>query len=112
MLADYLSAAQRGANFLYPSAVDNFRRQFAHLEAGGTGKAPAGNLGQATSLPRERIKDFQHEAQRYMTGSSAVGTSTPSQPQQHMAPGQVCCATGQVSAVASHTHVASTQCSP
>ena len=73
MLADYLSAGSRGANFLYPSAVDNFRRQFAHLEGGGTGKAPAGNLGQATSLPRERIKEFQHEAQRYINGASASG---------------------------------------
>lgn len=86
MLADYLSAGSRGANFLYPSAVDNFRRQFAHLESGGTGKAPAGNLGQATSLPRERIKEFQHEAQRYMNGAGASGSGLP---QQHMAQGQV-----------------------
>ena len=39
--------------------------RFAHLEGGGApGKGP--NLGQATSLPRERVKEFQHEAQRYM----------------------------------------------
>ena len=96
MLADYLSASQAGANFLYPSAVDNFRRQFAHLEAGGTGKAPAGNLGQATSLPRERIKEFQHEAARYMTGpytaSAGMLPQPQLQPQQHPGPGQVRCA--------------------
>lgn len=35
------------------------------MEGGGApGKGP--NLGQATSLPRERVKEFQHEAQRYM----------------------------------------------
>lgn len=44
-------------------AVDNFRRQFAHLESGGKGQDR--HLGQATSLPRERIRDFQSEAQRY-----------------------------------------------
>ena len=32
-------------NFVYPSAVDNFKRQFAHLEAGGRGQANP-NLGQ------------------------------------------------------------------
>lgn len=75
MLAEFLSASSRGVNFMYPSAVDSFRRQFAHLESGGTGQATGGNLGQATSLPRERIRDFQHEAQRYMTGPASASTS-------------------------------------
>ena len=48
--------------------MDNFRRQFDHLEAGGSGRAPGPNLGQATSLPRERVREFQHEAQRYLSG--------------------------------------------
>ncbi len=48
MLADYLSNKQQ-TNFVYPSAVDNFKRQFAHLEGGGLpGRVPGhnGNLGQ------------------------------------------------------------------
>ncbi len=66
MLADWLDGNDRAANFVYPSAVDNFKRQFAHLEAGGQGRAPnAHNLGQAQSLPRERVREFQSEAQRY-----------------------------------------------
>lgn len=72
MLADYLSGNRQQPSFMYPSAVDNFKRQFAHLEGGGAyGGAAAGmggrnNLGQATSLPRERVKEFQSEAQRYV----------------------------------------------
>ena len=46
--------------------VDNFRRQFDHLDNGGQGRPPGPNLGQATSLPRERVREFQHEAARYM----------------------------------------------
>lgn len=49
--------------------MDNFRRQFAHLESGGKGQDR--HLGQATSLPRERIRDFQSEAQRYGTRGGA-----------------------------------------
>lgn len=75
MLADYLSGNRQQPSFMYPSAVDNFKRQFAHLEgsAGGGYGAPGAaggrnNLGQATSLPRERVKEFQSEASRYLPG--------------------------------------------
>jgi len=34
VLQDYLSGG-RLPTFLYPSAVDNFKRQFMHLEGGG-----------------------------------------------------------------------------
>lgn len=57
MLADYVSNRQQ-TSFVYPSAVDNFKRQFAHLEGGGVpGRVPGhnGNLGQvcicACSVP-------------------------------------------------------------
>jgi len=53
--------------------VDNFRRQFDHLDAGGQGRPPGPNLGQATSLPRERVREFQHEAARYMQGQQVRG---------------------------------------
>ena len=49
MLADYLAGGKQQASFMYPSAVDNFKRQFAHLEAGGAGArlGANANLGQA-----------------------------------------------------------------
>lgn len=77
MLAEYLAGPNlRQPTFVFPSAVDNFKRQFAHLEGGG--KPGTGNLGQATSLPRERVREFQHEAQRYLQKQ---------QPPSYMPPG-------------------------
>lgn len=52
MLADYVSNKQQ-TSFVYPSAVDNFKRQFAHLEGGGVpGRMPGhnGNLGQVRTF--------------------------------------------------------------
>ena len=57
---------QRCDPALAGAQVDNFRRQFDHLDNGGQGRPPGPNLGQATSLPRERVREFQHEAARYM----------------------------------------------
>lgn len=80
VLQDYLSGG-RLPTFLYPSAVDNFKRQFMHLEGGGilNGSGGAGGIrggapGQrpivaATSLPRERVAEFQAEAAKYIRGS-------------------------------------------
>lgn len=34
MLADFLAGNRQQPSFLYPSAVDNFKRSFAHLEGG------------------------------------------------------------------------------
>lgn len=73
VLQDYLSGG-RLPTFLYPSAVDNFKRQFMHLEGGGApGTAqprPNGTSGRpivaATSLPRERMGEFQNEAAKYI----------------------------------------------
>jgi hypothetical protein len=55
------TAGEAPANFMFPSAVDNFRRQFAYLESGGQPMA-AGASGagrelrrQAQSLPREQM---------------------------------------------------------
>ena len=70
MLADY----ERGhhLNLSYPSAVDNFKRQFAYLEGGGVpggdaalSRSGTGRLGPSQSLPRERVSDFQQEAAKY-----------------------------------------------
>lgn len=46
-LKEYLDGTDR-SNFLYPSAIDQFKKQFSHLESGAT--APLGR--QHTSLPR------------------------------------------------------------
>lgn len=70
LLADHLASAA-SPTFLYPSAVDAFKRQFAAAEgvvaAGGASPgAPMGGglLGQAASLPRERVREFASEAAR------------------------------------------------
>jgi hypothetical protein len=54
MLADYLAGGKQQASFMYPSAVDNFKRQFAHLEAGGAGARMGANanLGQVRGRAR------------------------------------------------------------
>lgn len=51
MLADYLSGNRQQPSFMYPSAVDNFKRQFAHLEGGGAyGGAAAGGPTRSVSF--------------------------------------------------------------
>ena len=48
MLADYMRGSHSQPSFMYPSAVDNFKRQFAQLEAAGGMRGPGMNhLGQA-----------------------------------------------------------------
>ncbi|KAI3920315.1 hypothetical protein MKW92_010733 [Papaver armeniacum] len=55
LLKDYISGAER-TNFLYPSAVDQFRKQFAHLEDNGGKSAPVIPLERKhVSLPRSTI---------------------------------------------------------
>lgn len=70
MLSDYLNGGRMSA-FAYPSAVDNFKRQFMHLESTGN-MMYRPRISQSTSLPRERVGDFQHEAAKYSRGQSSV----------------------------------------
>jgi hypothetical protein len=93
VLQDYLSGG-RLPTFLYPSAVDNFKRQFMYLEGqgsrdsssaggakdgGGAGPPARHGVGPngrpimaATSLPRERVGEFQAEAAKYLPGRGGV----------------------------------------
>ncbi|XP_021692768.2 mitogen-activated protein kinase 20 isoform X2 [Hevea brasiliensis] len=55
LLKDYINGTER-TNFLYPSAVDQFRRQFAHLEENGSKSGPIIPLERKhVSLPRSTI---------------------------------------------------------
>lgn len=65
VLQEYLSGG-RLPTFLYPTAVDSFKRQFMHLEGGGGALTRNSRIHQATSLPRERVQEFQTEASKYM----------------------------------------------
>ncbi|KAJ3695276.1 hypothetical protein LUZ60_000653 [Juncus effusus] len=48
LLKDYINGTER-TNFLYPSAVDQFRRQFAHLEENG------GKIDQVVPVDRKHV---------------------------------------------------------
>lgn len=74
MLKDYLSGSEH-SNFMYPSAVDQFKRQFAHLEDnyGKGGVPPSPPLErQHASLPRERIGSQTAE---YVPASTEQGSA-------------------------------------
>lgn len=52
---DYLNGVER-TNFLYPSAVDQFRKQFAHLEENGANGVPVVPMDRKhVSLPRSTV---------------------------------------------------------
>ncbi|OIW16318.1 hypothetical protein TanjilG_19034 [Lupinus angustifolius] len=55
LLKDYINGTER-TNFLYPSAVDQFKKQFAHLEENGGKSSPVMPLERKhVSLPRSTI---------------------------------------------------------
>ncbi|KAL6614847.1 hypothetical protein ACP70R_037117 [Stipagrostis hirtigluma subsp. patula] len=64
MLQEYLCGGDT-ANFVYPSGVDRFKRQFAHLQEGAaTGEKTGPQLRQHVSLPRERVNGDGNELEK------------------------------------------------
>ncbi|MEW5298717.1 MAG: hypothetical protein WDW36_001806 [Sanguina aurantia] len=94
-LSDYVAGIPRNG-FVYPSALDSFKRQFMACEGQGLmalpkAVAPSGTtqrIHQAQSLPKEWVADFQQEAAKYMkqgpgghavdAGSAAIKSTAPS----------------------------------
>ena len=66
-------AGEAASRFMFPSAVDNFKRQFAKLE----GTAPELRR-QAQSLPREHMDQYRHEAEKHLARGDSIHTYTPS----------------------------------
>uniref|UniRef100_A0ACD5VQA2 Uncharacterized protein n=2 Tax=Avena sativa TaxID=4498 RepID=A0ACD5VQA2_AVESA len=71
LLKDYTNGTER-TTFLYPSAVDQFRKQFAHLEENGENGPVVPMDRKHTSLPRSTIV---HSAPIHGKEQPRVGTS-------------------------------------
>ncbi|KAH7442047.1 hypothetical protein KP509_03G068100 [Ceratopteris richardii] len=75
MLKDFQNAV-KSTNFLYPSAVDHFKKQFAHLED-NRGKQGIKALDRThASLPRERIMESTDTCMNYSTSPLLVPSSS------------------------------------
>lgn len=85
MLQEYLQGGEPTSGFMYPSGVDRFKRQFAHLEEHyGKGERSTPSLQrQHASLPRERVlvpKDLgtsQNDDQKRSAASVASTLHSP-----------------------------------
>ncbi|KAK6127656.1 hypothetical protein DH2020_038606 [Rehmannia glutinosa] len=87
MLQEYLRGGEQTSGFMYPSGVDRFKRQFAHLEEHyGKGERSTPLQRQHASLPRERVpapKDDEVKDNDFEKRTSAsVATTLESPPRE------------------------------
>ncbi|KAL8474718.1 hypothetical protein ACS0TY_030519 [Phlomoides rotata] len=91
ILQEYLRGGDQTSGFMYPSGVDRFKRQFAHLEDGyGKGERSTPLQRQHASLPRERVplpKDDGGDNDFEKRTSASVATTLESPPEDHTANG-------------------------
>ncbi|XP_057770496.1 mitogen-activated protein kinase 9-like isoform X1 [Salvia miltiorrhiza] len=84
MLEEYLRGGEQTSGFMYPSGVDRFKRQFAHLEEHyGKGEKSTPLQRQHASLPRERVpapKDEVEDNDFEKRTAASVATTLDSPP--------------------------------
>ncbi|XP_011038643.1 PREDICTED: mitogen-activated protein kinase 17 isoform X1 [Populus euphratica] len=111
MLKEYLQGTDQ-THFVYPSGVDRFKEQFAHLEE-GDGKSDRNSphhRKHATSLPRERICTADETENTVRRSTSSLSRAAKQSPQTSQATEELQSANR--NAVAMQTSSTKPKCSP